>query len=251
MNIIFYFSGTGNSLFAAREIAAVLGDTEILSIPDSFSTDLSSYERIGFIYPVYYVGVPLVVKKFIKSLNIPTDTYLFTVATCGGSAGNGLTEMDKLLSAKGRSLDFGTLLNMGGNYILLYGKPEKADTANAQTTKELPEIASAIRDKTKRSCGKSNPFMSLATGLFRRSVNKTALKYTVSGACTSCGLCAKICPVRNIEIKDDKPAFGEKCEQCMACLQFCPQKSINYKGQTENRERYHHPEITVVDLVKK
>ncbi|MFP3154920.1 EFR1 family ferrodoxin [Lachnospiraceae bacterium ZAX-1] len=251
MNVIFYFSGTGNSLFVTREIAAVLGDTEICSLTDSFGADLSGYERIGFVYPVYFVGLPLVVKNFIESLNIPESAYLFAVATCGGRAGNGLAEMGKLLSAKGRSLNFGTLLNMGGNYILMYGKPEKADTANTQTAKKLPVIASAIRDKAKRPCGKSNPFMLLATELFRRSVNKTALKYTISDDCTSCGLCVKICPICNVELKNGKPTFAEKCEQCMACLQFCPQQAIHYQGKTEKRRRYHHPDITAKDLIKK
>jgi flavodoxin len=31
-NIIFYFTGTGNSLKAAKDIASVLGDTELVFI---------------------------------------------------------------------------------------------------------------------------------------------------------------------------------------------------------------------------
>jgi flavodoxin len=47
-NIIFYFTGTGNSLWAAREIAAALGKTELAPVADHFGTDLSGYERMGF-----------------------------------------------------------------------------------------------------------------------------------------------------------------------------------------------------------
>jgi ferredoxin len=252
-NLIFYFSGTGNSLAVAREIAKVVGDMEVVSIPDHFGADLSGYERIGFVYPVYFAGVPLVVERFVDSLDLSVAqaSYLFGIATCGGSARNGVAELNVLLSKKGHGLDFGALLNMGGNYILLYGKPEKADAANAQTAKELPGIATAIRDKVKRSCGKPNPVMSLFTRIFKRNVHKAALKYTVSAECASCGLCAQVCPVRNIEIKDSKPAFGEKCEQCMACLQWCPKAAINYKGKTQSRKRYHHPDISYQDLTRK
>ncbi|GHU53106.1 iron-sulfur protein [Clostridia bacterium] len=248
-NIIFYFSGTGNSLVVAREIATALGNTDLVSIPDSFGVDLFNYERIGFVYPIYFGGVPLIVKNFIESLDIP-PSYLFAVATCGGSALNGLKEINALICAKGHSLNFGTILSMGGNYILLYGKSEKAEASNAQTTKELPDIASAIRDKSQRPCGKPNPIMTLFTNRFRKGVHKATRTYIVSDNCTSCGLCAKICPVHNIEMKDNKPIFGGKCEQCMACLQFCPQRAIN-GTKTAKRKRYHHPNITAQDLIRK
>ncbi|MFH0886628.1 MAG: flavodoxin domain-containing protein, partial [bacterium] len=57
--IIFYFSSTGNSLQLSREIAASLGDTDILSIPKAMKNmpDLSSYDRIGFVFPVHIWGL--------------------------------------------------------------------------------------------------------------------------------------------------------------------------------------------------
>ncbi|GHV46241.1 iron-sulfur protein [Clostridia bacterium] len=247
MNVIFCFTGTGNSLFAARKIAAELGDTEVLSVADNFSADLSGYERIGFVYPIYFGGVPLVVKNFVESLTIPLNAYLFGVATCGGNGGNGLTELNALLSARGHELDYGTTLMMGGNYILMYGRVPFSNFMNRRAAKALPKIAAAIRGKDKRPCGLPNS-MSL-TERYRPKVHEAAHTYTVSNDCTSCGLCAGICPVRNITV-NAKPVFGDKCEQCMACIQFCPQKAINYKGKTEKRKRYHHPEVTAQDLIK-
>ncbi|MDR3121471.1 MAG: flavodoxin, partial [Clostridiales bacterium] len=41
------------------------------------------------------------------------------------------------------------------------------------------------------------------------------------------------------------------CEQCMACIQFCPKRAINYRDKTQKRKRYHHPDITAQDLVRK
>jgi ferredoxin len=249
-NVIFYFSGTGNSLYAACKIAEVLGDTEVLPVSDNFGADLADYECVGFVYPIYFGGVPLIVKNFVESLEIPKDAYLFAVATSGGSARNGLTEMNALLLSKGHGLNFGALLTMGANYILLYDRRENTDAVNEQAAETLLDIAAAIDRKETRICEKPNPILSVFTNMFRRSVNKTAQKYTVSDDCTACGLCAKICPVKNIEIKDSRPIFTNRCEQCLACIQWCPQKAINYKGKTEQRKRYHHPGVAAKDLMK-
>ncbi|GHU62096.1 iron-sulfur protein [Clostridia bacterium] len=251
MNIIFYFTGTGNSLKAAREIAAVLGDTKLAAIPDHFGVDLFDYERIGFIYPIYFGGIPLIVKDFVKSLKIPKSVYLFAVATYGGGEWNGLKQINALLTPMGQGLDYGTVLQMGSNYILRYSRSENVDSVNAVAAKKLSKIAVSIRDRESRPCGKLNPLMSLPSWIFRCGVRKTVLKYHVSDDCTSCGLCAKICSVRNIKIKDGKPKFGDHCEQCLACLQWCPQKAINYRDKTKQRERYHHPDISVKDLMRK
>jgi ferredoxin len=53
--------------------------------------------------------------------------------------------------------------------------------------------------------------------------------------CTKCGLCVKICPVKNIKL-DDFPVYGHRCNFCMRCVSWCPQKAIpcgfNFKGKT-------------------
>ena len=226
------------------------GSTEILAAAGNFGYDLSGCERIGFVYPVYFGGVPLAVKNLVESLDIPADCYLFAVATLGGNAKNGLTEMNALLSPKGRELDFGATLTMGGNYILIYGKLFNADFANVRASKSLPKIAAAVRDKAKRPAAFPKPGWTESAEHFREKVRETALSYNVSDDCISCGLCAEICPVRNIcpDEKTGNPVFGAKCEQCMACIQFCPQKAINYKDKTQKRKRYHHPAVTAEDF---
>jgi flavoprotein len=137
---------------------------------------------------------------------------------------------------------------MGANYILMYGRLRNADRVNERATKALPPIAAAIRDKEKRACGKLSPIYTWGAERARRKVHEAAHEYVVSDACTSCGLCRDICPVRNIEIADGRPIFGEQCEQCMACIQWCPQKAIHSGKKTTKRNRYRHPSITAADL---
>ena len=61
-NLIFCFSGTGNSLKAAKDIAAVLGDTDIVLMKEYHKAE-GSYHTIGFVFPSYAGGVPKAVLK--------------------------------------------------------------------------------------------------------------------------------------------------------------------------------------------
>ena len=68
--------------------------------------------------------------------------------------------------------------------------------------------------------------------------------------CDGCGVCARICPVRNIELVGDRPVWQHRCEQCFACLQWCPREAIQFRGNTSGQRRYHHPDVTLADMVR-
>ena len=60
---------------------------------------------------------------------------------------------------------------------------------------------------------------------------------------------AKVCPVENILLSDEKPSCLKHCQHCMACLQWCPQEAIQYKKMTLDKKRYHHPDIQALDII--
>ncbi|MDD5645246.1 MAG: 4Fe-4S binding protein, partial [bacterium] len=74
--------------------------------------------------------------------------------------------------------------------------------------------------------------------LFTFGTSKTVWKYisekacldTEKSKCTKCGLCAKLCPVHNIEMKGF-PVFLKKCQLCMRCISFCPSGAILKDGK--------------------
>ena len=251
-NLIFCFTGTGNSLKAAKDISGALVDTEIVLMKGDYQLS-GKYERVGFVFPNYANGMPKAALEFVKSLDIKSDTadYVFAVVTCGGSGtGISLTMLKSALNAKGIPLHYGKALNMVGNYIAMYDI--RTDITEAlQSADEKAELyADEIKNKKRCDIGKAKLFTKLYYFAGNKYFRANAKKLAVSDSCISCGICEKICPTKSVTIKSGKPVFAWKtCAQCMACVQWCPAKAINCGKATETRKRYHHPEIQAEELL--
>ena len=66
--IIYWFSGTGNSLAVAKELAKSCGDAELVSIARVFRKPPPSAERIGLVFPVYAFCPPALVSRFVEKV---------------------------------------------------------------------------------------------------------------------------------------------------------------------------------------
>ena len=77
--MIFYFTGTGNSLYAAKHF-----DKELYSIPQELKKDSRKYkaDSIGIVCPLYEFDLPVIVKDFILNSQFETD-YFYIVMTYG------------------------------------------------------------------------------------------------------------------------------------------------------------------------
>ena len=74
--MIFYFSATGNTKWAARQICKNTGD-ELLYIPDIVNKHeftLKDGESIGFCFPVHGWRPQIIVREFVRRLHISNYT---------------------------------------------------------------------------------------------------------------------------------------------------------------------------------
>ncbi|MBN1256074.1 MAG: EFR1 family ferrodoxin [Planctomycetes bacterium] len=255
--IIYYFTGTGNSLAIARELAASLAETEIMPVAKLMNSGSiePDAECVGFIYPVYGFCMPLIMKKFISKLWLQPQTYYFAIANCANCVGAAVKQMELLLQQKNVKLAAGFKLKMPGNYTPLYGAPkqEKQKKLFAETSAKLQEISAIIRDRKRVDhvpgllplTWLANPL----SNLLAKYLPGSDKKFFADENCASCGLCAQVCPVANITMEGGKPVWHRHCEKCFTCLQFCPEEAIQYGRITRGRKRYHHPDCEPKDLM--
>ncbi|MBP5456452.1 MAG: EFR1 family ferrodoxin [Paludibacteraceae bacterium] len=253
--MIFYFSATGNSKWVASQLAFILGES-LVSINDVLKkglTDcryqLSEDERIGFVFPVHSWGVPTLVLKFIKHLELQgyENHQVFAVCTCGDDAGYTNSILRKALKKKGLPLDQCFTVQMPNTYIVFpffdvdsqEVETEKLENAQLRIKKISKEIVDGINNKSLYHKGVL-PFLKtrLIYPIFKKcATGKT--KFHASNRCTRCGLCKDVCPTLNIKTNNGLPYWGNNCVQCLACIHHCPVKAIDYGEITVKKGRYH------------
>lgn len=81
--VIYCFSGTGNSLYAANKISAEI-NAEVVNMKSVGECDA---DVIGIVFPVYFWGLPKTVERFLGDIRITNkNAYIFAVITYGGLA---------------------------------------------------------------------------------------------------------------------------------------------------------------------
>lgn len=253
--VIYYFSGTGNSLAVARDVAAQLGNGEVRSIPQEMEAEhwKVDAEQVGFVFPLYYVGIPRIVQEFVNRMDLDKVETIFTVVTKGWPiVGGALSQMRFLLKAKGRRLDAGFYIQLPMNDITLVGvaSPETQTKLLAEASAVIRRIAANIELKRRKFDleplwflwrFRNNPFIA--------RVREEDHYFSAEPSCVGCETCAKVCPVQDIAIENGNPRWLGQCEQCLACFHFCPKKAIRFNGRGGDQAQYHHPEVRLNELV--
>jgi ferredoxin len=253
---IYFYTGTGNSLWIARKLAQALSDTQQIPIKLT-GTDIiqPASENIGLIFPVHIWGLPEPVIDFITRLEIDPSKYYFAVGVNAGQIAATLIQLQKLMQTMGLNLSAGFSIDLPSNYIVWRGavSQDKQQMKFAAALKKLDRIAAHIRKKEKlppeKGSSWQNPFFSWA---YRKSfphVPNMDKSFFADEKCNSCAVCAKICPAQNILMNTQKPVWQHHCEQCFACIQWCPEEAIQYGKNTSKKKRYHHPEIKLSDIL--
>jgi len=287
--VIYYFSGTGNSLVIARDIAGKTNG-KLISIPsvmgkESIKTDA---DMIGIVFPVYNGDIPFIIRRFVTKMNNLDKKYIFGVCTYGNSPGLSIKYLGKVIQSCGGKLSAGFAVNMPYNYItpsfvlnnffesfvLKEISIEKQQEMFINWKKKLESIYEFVCTRKKgvfetktdikiflehflhlrETLGKTF-WLKIAgfeghTNLpFQESLQLMDYGFKCDDKCNRCGICSKVCPVRNIKMVDGRPVWQHHCEQCFACLQWCPKEAIQFGSRTSHGKRYHHSDVKVSDMM--
>jgi len=283
---IYYFTGTGNSLFVARDIAAKT-KAGLLSIPHLMKADKINIDSdvMGIIFPSYFAqisGLPLIIERFIKKIANIKSLRIFAVCTCGGyecvNALPPLARLGQIIRSCGGKLSaqYSTRLPMNNlDYHIPIPINKDQGTIRKRSKIKVEGICNRIMENkgTKYKITK-NLFNLMMVPLYKmmhpaiinvlrekaKEPIDTKLTYlelmpltdrsiTIDDKCNGCGTCIKICPVNNIKIIDKRPEFQHRCEICFACDEWCPSKAIHHWSRQYN-VKYHHPEVGVSDMFR-
>lgn len=253
--MIFYYSGTGNTRWAAETIARCINE-KLLFIPEELKGDchytLKKDERIGFCFPTHGWQPPRIVRKFIRQLRIEQAAghYCYALTTCGDSIGLTMEILNEELAAVGLPETISVFsLTMPESYVCLpfmyTDKPEREREKIETSTALLDDYVEMIIDRRggQRTVKGAAPWlMSHVIGSYFNGRMVNDKKFMVDAdVCIHCGICEKVCATGNLRLTDGLPTWQHdgSCTCCLACYHHCPRHAINYGKITRNRGQYY------------
>lgn len=275
---LYYFSGTGNSLFIAREVQKRIPGSKLIPIVRLLKQDriISKAGAVGIVFPAHALSVPIAVRKFLRKLDLSGAQYVFAVASRFGTVFHGFSLVDRMLRRKGKRLNAHFIIDMPNSDTRhgVYVEPSKEEMmaceraaiarieAGVQIIMDRGSHSEDVKNHWIQSA--SNPVSALFVDRFVLAA--FAVSEYIGGVnyfchddkCKSCGMCEKVCLSGKISMAGGKPVWNKTklCYMCFACLNFCPAKSVQIndipgvKSQTRTNDRYPHPYASVGDMLR-
>lgn len=273
---IFYYTGTGNSLYVAKRIKNTILESEIYPIVKflGFDNIKIEEEKLVIVFPIYALTIPIPVRIFLSKISSENIKYISVIATRLGLYFDDFSRIDKILKKKKMKIDSHFLINMPSNDIKVKGFKRLSENnfleLKSKANEKIEMIVKIINDR-KTYLKKDNDYLeALPYGDFR---DKLLLKiipkmmtfskwiggvnyFYVSSNCNGCGLCQKVCLSTKISIENFKPKWNKKvlCYMCYACVNFCPNHAIEIesipgvKSYSIENDRYYNPNISIKEI---
>lgn len=282
--MIFYFSGTGNTRWAAIKLATatherlidIAEEMRLIKKSGAQYTEpfiLEKGERLGFVFPIHGWRVPRLVREFIDKLqvNLPTEevhpnhespvpspVYAYAVCTAGDSIGLTIENLNETIASNSSLSNIGVhevtssfSLIMPESYVGLpfmdVDPKEKEIRKKEKSALELEEISEEIFNRKEGICrlvkGPIPWFFTKVVGGFFEKVLITDKRFHVTAdKCVKCGICARVCPVGDIDGgKGKMPVWlhHDDCLTCFNCYHHCPHHAIEFGHQTQKKGQYY------------
>jgi len=272
---IYYFSGTGNSFYVAKELQKRIIDSKLIPIVSLLKQEIIEVqgETVGFVFPLHGMTVPIPVKIFLKKLELKSVNYIFTIATRGGTKCFAFNKINQILKRNCKYLDSAFILTMINNdpKFEVYEIPtgERISKVESKIQTRLDSISKIIINKEKYQ-EKDSDYIDflfikpvnyllerlVLLGMFWADVTHTNNYFYADSKCTGCGICEKVCLSQKIKMINKKPVWQKnvKCYLCYTCLNYCPEQAVQIKSKiymksyTDKNGRYPHPFATIKDI---
>ncbi len=245
---IYYFTGTGNSLWIAKGLTDNLVSIPHIDFENGFIAE--DDDAIGIVCPIYGFSTPHMVEEFIRKTTFKTP-YLFVIGAYGDRYGKFPERVMKMFEGD-RKPDYIDCIKMVDNAV--HAGYEIGNQIETLPEKHVEEHYAAVKNDIEKRVhsilNSANPFLSAlvyaAEPLTYKHVGNKVL--SVDGnACIKCGMCTKVCPKKNITL-DGNVQIGSSCELCLSCLHNCPKQAIHIKRE-KSSVRYRNSEITLKEII--
>lgn len=255
MAVIFYVSGTGNSLYVAKNIAESLGICRVEGITGYLENPYSLEDEVlGIVCPVHCMGLPNVVREFLEKATM-LPRYIFAVATMGAMSGQTLGQIKEILAKRELHLAYGAHIALPDNSIVFPTPQTKRDSMFKSFSSDIGLISRNIKEeydnspKLKRNFLWKNGGTAIGWWILKKFKNVDKLHCNIDD-CIGCGICVRICPTRNIALNEDKkPTFDKKCISCFGCMHWCPKNAISLGTlKPDSKTKYTNPFVNANEL---
>jgi ferredoxin len=241
---ILYFTATGNNLYVAKRI----GD-EYYSIPKLIKEGSFDFEdeKIGIVFPAYYIGVPKIVEEFLNKVRLKSK-YIFGIATYGAFSGSTTRHLLEIGKRNGIEFSYINEIVMVDNYLPGFDMNKQVQEQSKKNIEEnLRKIIKDIEEGRKyiKKHTIAMEGMRLLAGKFYN--DKFEKNFSVENNCNGCKTCERVCPVNNIKV-DKKPIFNNNCQHCLSCIHNCPKRAISIKKE-KSKARFINENITLKEII--
>lgn len=233
---IAYFTGTGSTKKVAQTIFEEFKNQNksctLIDITKNNAMSIEPGDLLVMLSPVHAFRLVIFTEKWIKSLPPVLNSKkvaIISVSAGGETSPNTACRLQskKLLTKKGYTIVYEDMFLMPSNF----GTPstseeikQMSDILPIKSKNFVTDILSGnikilkpkFQDKIISSLGKAEHYGAHIFGKMLKS----------NESCNGCGICTANCPVKNINLKDNKLDFGFNCIWCMKCIYSCPQKAI-------------------------
>jgi len=239
-----YFSGTGNTRYCVeRFLDNYASGAKANSIEHADVLEaIANSQEIVFGFPIYYSHAPKIVRDFITQHGaLFNGKKIFIITTKGLFNAYAVIYARRAFKKCGARFWGSLQINMPDNIrdlkiMQLVFNYEKDPKIIAKAEKKIDKAALKFKSGKKVKSGTN--ILNYIIGFFfkilffypKTNKYKTAPKVH-SERCNGCGLCAEICPKKNITMVQEKAAGGSNCTLCYRCFGRCPQQALTVLGK--------------------